>query len=237
MAGAWSFVRSASSHPANPPIGAAVALLAVRNVLEVPLPAAAYVPTNVAVGALLVGLSRRRGLSWGDLGFEWHRVGRALALGGAAASVAVGTMLVGAALPMTRGLFDDGRVPTEASGWERLYQTVLRIPVGTAAFEELAFRGVLLALLCRRLSVAAAVTANSALFGLWHIVPTLGTARANGIVGAGRVGLVIGSVVVTFVGGVVFCVLRRRGGHLLAPALLHLAINDTGYLLAWAIRR
>ena len=120
-------------------------------------------------------------------------------------------MLLAAALPMTRGFFNDARVPADAPGWERLYQTVIRIPVGTVVFEELAFRGVLLAVLCRRLRLTAAVGVNSALFGLWHIVPTLSTATANDIEGLARVGLVAGSVLATAVGGVVF--LRATGAR------------------------
>lgn len=214
-------------------LGCVLGVLGVRNLSELVLPNAAYVPTNVGVGALLVALARGSGLSWADLGLERRHIRRGLAIGGAVASVAVAAMVIGAALPMTRDLFDDERVPGNAGGRERLYQTTIRIPVGTVAFEELAFRGVLLALLCRRLSLRTAVAVDSAAFGLWHIVPTLATARANGIVGLGRVGLVIGSVLATSLGGVVFCALRVRGRHLLAPALLHLGFNDAGYLLAW----
>ncbi|HEV3401144.1 MAG TPA: CPBP family intramembrane glutamic endopeptidase [Acidimicrobiales bacterium] len=217
--------------------GSVVALLAARNVTEVVLPDPAYVPANVALGAVLVAVARRAGSSWEDLGLARRHVRPGVAVGAVAASAAVAGMVVAAALPFTRGLFDDERVPADASGGERLYQTALRIPIGTAAFEELAFRGVLLALLRRRLPTGAAVAIDSALFGLWHIVPTLATARANGIVGAGRVGLVVGSVAATAVGGAVFCALRLRGRHLLAPALLHVAFNDTGYLLAWWLRR
>ena len=217
--------------------GCVVALLAARNVTEVVLPDPAYVPTNVALGAVLIGLARRAGSSWEDLGLDRRHVRRGLTAGAVAASAAVAGMVLAAALPFSRGVFDDERVPTDASGGERLYQTALRIPVGTAAFEELAFRGVLLALLRRRLPLRAAVVIDSALFGLWHIVPTLATARANGIVGPGRVGLVVGSVAATTLGGAVFCALRLRGRHLLAPVMLHVAFNDTGYLLAWWLRR
>jgi membrane protease YdiL (CAAX protease family) len=229
--------RSGSDSDPSAPVATVVALLAVRNLIEDPLPDSAYAPTNVTLGAALVALARRGGASWCDLGLDRRNVGRALSIGATTASVALATMLVGAALPMTRGLFDDGRVPRDASGWERLYQTAIRIPVGTVAFEELAFRGVLLAVLARRMSMGAAVAVSSGAFGLWHILPTLATARANGIMGLGRIGLVAVSVMLTFSGGIVFCGLRLRGGHILAPAMLHLAFNDTGYLLAWWIRR
>ncbi|HEV2767030.1 MAG TPA: CPBP family intramembrane glutamic endopeptidase [Acidimicrobiales bacterium] len=41
----------------------------------------------------------------------------------------------------------------------------------------------------------------------------------------------------TTAGGVVLCALRMRTGHVLAPALLHLGVNDAGYVLAWRARR
>jgi membrane protease YdiL (CAAX protease family) len=236
MARMRSFFANGGDSEPSAPVGTVVALLAARNLAELRLADPAYVPTNVALGGVLIALARRRGASWRDLGLDRRNVRRALRIGGTTAAVALTAMLVGAAMPMTEGLFDDGRVPRDASAWERLYQTGIRIPIGTVAFEELAFRGVLLAVLARRLSIGAAVAVNSAAFGLWHIVPTLATARANEIVGLGRIGLVLGSVALTFVGGIVFCALRLRGGHILAPAMLHLAFNDAGYLLAWWVR-
>ena len=236
MVGMGSCVRSGSASRPWGTVAWVVALLGVRNVGEVVLPAVAYVPTNLAVGAVLLVVARRRGCSWEDLGLGGQHIRRGLTVGAVVGSAAIVAMLLVAALPMTRGFFNDARVPADAPGWERLYQTVIRIPVGTVVFEELAFRGVLLALLCRRLRLTAAVGVNSALFGLWHIVPTLSTATANGIEGLTRVGLVAGSVLATAVGGAVFCALRVRGRHVLAPAILHVAFNDVGYLVAWWVR-
>jgi membrane protease YdiL (CAAX protease family) len=48
---------------------------------------------------------------------------------------------------------------------------------------------------------------------------------------AGTVLLVIGTVLFTGVASVVFCVLRVRSGSLLAPILLHWAVNGFGELL------
>ena len=236
MVGMGSCARSGLASRPWGTVACVVALLGVRNVGEVVLPAVAYVPTNIAVGAVLLAVARRSGSSWEDLGLGGGHIRRGLTVGAVAGSAAIVAMLLAAALPITRGFFDDARVPANAPGWERLYQTVIRIPVGTVVFEELAFRGVLLAVLCRRLGLTAAIGVNSALFGVWHIVPTLSTATANDIDGLARVGLVAGSVLATAVGGVVFCVLRVRGGHVLAPAMLHLAFNDVGYLLAWSVR-
>ena len=213
-----------------------LALLGARNLAELALPGAAYVPTNVAVAAALLRTARRSGASWDELGLNRDHLDRGLVLGVAGASGAVTSMLVAAAAPRTKRLFDDERVPRDAHAWERLYQTVIRIPVGTVVFEELAFRGVLLALLRRRLRPPAAVAVDSALFGLWHIVPTVATAKVNGIVGIPRLALVSGSVLATTAGGAVLCALRMRARHVVAPALLHLGFNDAGYLLAGRVR-
>jgi membrane protease YdiL (CAAX protease family) len=89
---------------------------------------------------------------------------------------------------------------------------------------------------------------SSALFGLWHILPSLGLATDNeaigSAVGQGRsaqVIAVLGTVAFTAASGVVFCELRRRSGSLLAPAGLHWAVNGLSVLAsaavwAWATR-
>jgi uncharacterized protein len=215
---------------------AAVALLAVRNIGGLALPESTYVPVNLAVGAALVGLARADGCSWGDLGMEGRHLGRGLRTGGAVAVGLAGLLAAGAALPPTRGLFDDKRVDVEAGAAELAHQTLLRIPVGTALFEELAFRGVLLALLVRRRGTAGAVLASSALFGLWHVRPTLGAASANGVTGPASAALVAAAVGATAVAGIGFSWLRLRGRHLVAPVVAHAALNDVSYLLSWWVR-
>jgi membrane protease YdiL (CAAX protease family) len=139
---------------------------------------------------------------------------------------------------LRRAFFAAGRRASWLTLPLRDHQLLVRIPVGTVAFEELAFRGVLLDMLLRQRGPGPAVGMDSALFGLWHVVPTLATAAANGIAGRRRLALVAGSVLCTTAGGVAFCALRLRCGQLLAPALLHLALNDvdTGYALSWWVR-
>lgn len=215
---------------------AAVAALTARNVASPWLPAAAYVPVNLALGAGLVALARWSGTTWAELGLARRRLGAGLRLGALAGGAAVAVMTIGAALPLTRGFFEDERVDVDAGGGELAYQALVRIPLGTVVFEEVAFRGVLLALLCRRMSTRSAVLVSSGLFGLWHIRPTIGAADVNDIAGAALAGSVLGAVVVTSVGGVAFCWLRLRSGHLAAPVLLHLAFNVTGYSLSWWVQ-
>lgn len=139
-------------------------------------------------------LARHNGSSWEELGLARRAAGHGLRTGGPLALAIAGGMLVGAILPLTRPLFNDERVAAGAGAPELVYQTTFRIPVGTVAFEELAFRGVLLDLLRKQLPPGAVVAVNSVTFGLWHILPTLAMAKANiaitgrsdGPIGCGR---------------------------------------------------
>jgi CAAX protease family protein len=84
---------------------------------------------------------------------------------------------------------------------------------------------------------------TSALFGLWHIQATLATMSDNpGVRGlsataAGRLVVVLGAVVVTFVARLVFGWLRLRSRSLLASALAHVATNGLALAVAWVTVR
>jgi membrane protease YdiL (CAAX protease family) len=90
--------------------------------------------------------------------------------------------------------------------------------------------GLVTALLERRYSAVVATVTSSVLFGLWHILPALGSNTGPG--GAGI--RVAGTVLATGLAGLGFCWLRARSGSLLAPALLHWALNGLGLLAARA---
>src|SRR4029077_16034011 len=80
---------------------------------------------------------------------------------------------------------------------------------------------------------------TSALFGLWHIEPTLHTMRDNrAVAGAaastgGQVLVVLGAIAVTFVAGLIFCWLRLRSRSLIAPVIAHAATNGLALTVAW----
>ncbi|HEV2069785.1 MAG TPA: hypothetical protein VGR26_08330, partial [Acidimicrobiales bacterium] len=87
-----------------------LALLGARNLGELVLPGAAYVPTNVVVGAALLAVARGSGSSWEELGLSRRHLRLGLTAGGATGAGAVTAMLVTATLPPTRRVFDDERV-------------------------------------------------------------------------------------------------------------------------------
>lgn len=216
-----------------------IAVLVVVNVVDVRVAHAALV-LGPAGAAGLLALAQWAGLSWAELGLgrgTWLRGARwALAAIGIVAVV----FAVGAALPLTRSAFRDSRYDV---GWGHAALTAfVLIPVGTVLFEEVAFRGVLWGLLRRRHGTWVATGVSSALFGLWHVLPSLGLAAADQAIGAavgrgssGQAVSVLGTVLFTALAGVVFCELRRRSGSLLAPAGLHWATNALGVLAATAI--
>jgi uncharacterized protein len=98
---------------------------------------------------------------------------------------------------------------------------------------------VLLAALARLLSLPAATVASSAVFGIWHIRPTLSALAANDLVhGPGPTSAaVLLACLWTTAAGVLFTWLRLRSGSLLAPALFHLGTNALGTLAAAAALR
>jgi membrane protease YdiL (CAAX protease family) len=145
-------------------------------------------------------------------------------------------LLVAALVPVLRPLLGDARVAGLGAG-ELAGQVLVRIPLGTVLWEEVAFRGVLLAALGRLRSLRGATGASAVLFGLWHVRPALGALAANDLAAGplARTGAVVLACLGTAAAGVLFAELRLRSGSLLAPALLHLAMNCLGVLAAAAV--
>jgi membrane protease YdiL (CAAX protease family) len=211
-----------------------VVVMAHNLVGNLVVPRAWYVPVNLAVTAILVVVARVSGVSWAQLGLARADLGRGAALGAAAFLVIAIVLVVATLVPITRALFLDRRVAGLA-GAALAYEALVRIPAGTVVLEEVAFRGVLLALFDRVTSTPVAVAWSSVLFGLWHIVPTVEALRANRLP---PTAITVGAaVVVTAVAGVVFCGLRLHSGSLLAPALAHVATNSVALVVAVEVLR
>jgi membrane protease YdiL (CAAX protease family) len=211
-----------------------------NNVVVTRLPGhpGSYVVANVAATAALLVAARVSGLSWQDLGFARHRLRAGLGWGGACAAVVVCGYAVALAVPGLRPLLADARV-AGLDGGAIAHQVLVRIPLGTVLWEEVAFRGVLLAALTRLMPVRAATAMSAAVFGIWHVRPTISALAANDLAGGPvlRAGAVLLGCLFTGAAGVLFAWLRLRSGSLLAPALLHLATNTLGTLAAAAAHR
>jgi membrane protease YdiL (CAAX protease family) len=216
-----------------------VVVLAGLNVVDNRVARASLIVGPVVVAGL-TGIARLAGLSWQDLGLgpgTWRP-----GLRWAAAEIGiVGLVLAAAAaLPLTRQAFRDTRYRLDLGN--TLLTSLVLIPIGTVLVEELAFRGVLWGLLKEVKGTATATIVSSALFGVWHVLPSLGLATNNqaitGAVGTGKSAqttTVLATVLFTALSGVVFCEVRRRSGSILASAGLHWATNGLAVLASSAV--
>jgi membrane protease YdiL (CAAX protease family) len=216
-------------------VGLVLAVLAVARVIDAVV-GGAHLAVGLGLAACLVLIARAEGLTAADLGADRSTWGSGLRWGLAAAAlvgVAYALALLAApvrdALPGGQGQF----------GPQALGAVLVVVPLGTVLPEELAFRGLLLPLLGRRQGLRAATLMSSALFGLWHVLASLGGGTANaaiaGVVGgdaAGTAVRVLATVLFTALAGVGLCWLRLRSGSLLAPALAHWTVNGLGVIVA-----
>lgn len=200
-----------------------------------PFNRALYVPMNLALGAAVVA-------------FGWVAldVGRRDIFGAAAPYALEKGILMGAVVaaplflaliwPRTAKLVADERVG-HLAGAGLLYQVLIRIPLGTAALEEVAFRGVVFSAL-RDLGDVQAALVSSITFGLWHIGPTINLVRANRSNASVRtiVSVITGAVLFTTAAGLVF-VWMRLETNLVGAIALHATVNGLGTLAAVLARR
>jgi uncharacterized protein len=219
-----------------------IGVLVVSNIMSNRiLPAWAYLPWNVAIAVLLIVVAHRSGYDFTGVGLafrRWHRpVGVGLLLVAATGLV----FALGMVLPATKSAFLDARVAeTTAAGM--LYQVLLRIPLGTVLLEEIAFRGVLPTLLGGNPAVVwrwKPVLGASALFGLWHVLPstalTTGNAAVNEMFGGSAIIVALLAVISTMAVGILLSLACRVGHGLKASMLVHWATNSLGYVAAWFI--
>jgi membrane protease YdiL (CAAX protease family) len=197
---------------------------------------ALYVPVNLAAAGVLAVVAVRVGLEPADFGLERSTMRSGFTWGAAVAGVAAVVLAIGVAVPALRPLFDDARVADIGPGL-LAYRALIRIPLGTALFEEFAFRGVLFGAWMRLTSPLRAAVGSSLVFGLWHIRPTIEVLNANDLAmsSVARLSAVAAAVVLTAVAGYVFCLLRLRSRSLLAPIIAHAAINSFAIVAAWIV--
>jgi len=220
------------------PVLAVVVLLVMINVAANKAVPGYYLFWALGGSGVVLALGILDGCTWAELGLGPSTWVRGAVWGGIAMLLVLAIYAVGSSYKRTRDAFRDQNI-AGLSTPRLFWQSLVELPFGTVLFEEIAFRGVLWAMLARRYGVVWATVLSSLLFGLWHILPSLDLHLRNerlGAVGGGgwwaQAFAITGSVVTTFIGGVVFCLLRIGSGSLLAPMGLHWATNGWGYLFA-----
>lgn len=210
--------------------------LLVANVLLTQASGWARLASGLGMYALLFGFIWVMGFTRADLGLEPDRMRRGLVLGLRVSMLVAAVLLV--AFLVSPETFQDERY--HQSIWLALVFALCVLPFETVLFEELVFRGVVWGFVRKAKNARVATQVSSALFGLWHIAPSLAinaTAIAVGGISIRRGLLIVGIVLITYGAGVLLCELRRRSDSLLAPILVHWTINGFAVLLAafaWA---
>lgn len=211
-----------------------LAAFAAYNVLSNRVWPGHNLPLAAAFVGVLLLIAWLADLSLADLGLAPDTWRAGLRWG----AVCVGLVVVGyavmLAVPALRSILHQN---TPGSTGHAVLESVVLIPLATVVPEELAFRGVLWAVLQREHGPAWATVVSSLLFGVWHVLPALAGGAANQaageVVGTGGLGTalrVAGTILFTAAAGVLLCELRRRSGSLLTPILLHWGVNGIGVL-------
>lgn len=213
----------------------AVPLLAAATYLpNRVLPGWAYPVSGAVTAALLLLLANWAGVGAHELGLDRRYLKRSALAG--LVGVAVVAVVFGIALVAVREVFEDGRIGRPGLG-QLLVLALVRIPFGTVLVEEVAFRGVLPALFGGGARWRwKPVLCASALFGLWHLLPSLAL-KENPVVRSALGGvpwlIPILAMLAAAAVGVLFCWWRYAAHGLLTTVLIHLATNSGGLVLAW----
>jgi membrane protease YdiL (CAAX protease family) len=192
--------------------------------------------------AVALGVARVWGVTPDALGLAPSRARRGAAVGVAAAVPIAAGVIAGSRHPATSAFFADARV-VALSNRDAAYELFVRIPVVTAATEEILFRSVLLGVASESLGVRRAVVWTSLVFGVWHMVPALHSHRHNSAAAdavdgvGGRAALVVGTVAATAVAGLGLCALRLRTQSVVTPIVVHAAVNGVAFAVARAMSR
>ncbi len=137
-----------------------------------------YVVVNLAVAGLMLLLARQM-LTASQLGLGEDSWLPGLAWGALTMVAGAAVLFVSQRVPAVAKTFEDRRY-AELTDADAVRHALVRVPLGTALLEEVAFRGVLFALLEAAFSTWVAVIGTSVIFGIWHVGPVLRGLRANG---------------------------------------------------------
>jgi uncharacterized protein len=219
---------------------AVVALLAGANiVLNRVVPRRYIVPSALTSAAGMVLVARMSGVTVEQQGLSLAALPAGVKRGLLVGIPLAAATLAGAFLPSARSYYRDERV-VRASASSALYEIFVRIPLATAASEELMFRSALEAMLRRRRSSLQTLLLSNALFGAWHVFPALDHVRSNpreradrGGTTTGKLRLLIVHCCATAVAGVALSMLRRSTGSVAAPILVHYSVNGGAFGGSW----
>lgn len=219
------------------PVVAVLAMMLMVNVAANKALPSLYLFWAISGSIVVLALGRLDGCTWRDLGLSPGTWVPGLIWGIGAIVIIYTIYEIGSRLPRTRRAFADQNIAGMPK-WKVYWRALVELPFGTVLFEEVAFRAVLWAMLARRMELLEATLITALLFGLWHILPSLDLHIRNpGLAQhhkprVAQAKAIVGSVITTALGGLLFSGLRIVSGSLFAPMGLHWATNGWGYLFA-----
>ncbi|MGV1006415.1 MAG: CPBP family intramembrane glutamic endopeptidase [Candidatus Nanopelagicales bacterium] len=223
-------------------LGWAIFLLLMASIVTYYTPDEFYVPTALFLSLAFLGCGMIAGLTVNEMGLGARALIKGLIWGGAVFTLVGVAYGAGIAIPRLEPLFADKRMQ-EISARQIASKALVNVPLGTVILEEVAFRGVVFGLFQRQWDTRAAVLGTSLLFGLWHVLPSLSMHESHemgGRLGQGRRGqlvAVVGTVLATGLAGIGFAMLRMVSGSVVAPMMLHWALNSFGSVASWWVGR
>lgn len=217
-------------------IGAGIVLLiAVLNYLAINTSGVVNWVLIFGSMAAMLGICKLAGLTLADIGLGRSGLRRGLIYGGL--SVLLVALALGAVFLVRPSIFLDSRY--NKSTLDVLVTAFIFIPFHTVLIEELLFRGAIFSYMLKVSDSLRAIFGSAVFFGLWHILPSLGIAQTSttfstilGRSDYARFISVAAVVLATFGAGLLLAWLRLRSKSLVAPFLMHWAINALALMLA-----
>jgi membrane protease YdiL (CAAX protease family) len=175
------------------------------------------------LGLLILWAVRLEGMSLPSMGITSANAGRSALVGAALGAVVILPVVLYFIFPL--GLQDGiGYEDLEEETWGGfLLWALVNQPVGTAFFEEVLFRGVLLAKMTIAWGQRQALVASSLTFALWHLVINFRTIQDTEVASPAALAVMaqIASLFGLFVGGLFLGLLRQRSGNLAGCVVFH----------------
>jgi membrane protease YdiL (CAAX protease family) len=217
------------------PLAVVIVALVLVNIVNNRLaPQSHYFLWAVAGSVLFLAIGLLDGNSWTDMGLGFSYLLPGLIWAAVSIGLVTAVYVIGSLFKKTRRAFHDERI-RELSAGRLAFQALIEVPFGTVLFEEIAFRAVLFSMLARRFGVVTAIVVSAILFGIWHVLPSVGTHEQNpalgSVVGGGRRGNVLAIL------ASVLTLMRVVSGSVIAPMGLHWATNGLGYAFSWVLLR
>lgn len=189
-----------------------------------------YVPVNLAfLGILLAWVLGKSNLSAADIGLRRDNILSSLKWGALIGILIPAPLFILVAVQdlVWRVGVDDPRIVGITLG-TLLYRVLIRIPLATALFEELLFRGILYGRLITLTNFTRTALITSGVFALWHITPTLNVFRDSDAFSSDMLlGLAfVGALFSTFLGGLMFAFIRYRTDSVAGCVAAHGLINS-----------